>query len=78
MIEGGEMGKREKWGKMEIGKREMGGRGRMGKRGRGNRGRKKNGPRPIMVSDTLCPALHILGTKNVHSRANGTTDHYWP
>ena len=22
----------------------------------------KNGPGPVMVSDTLCPAVHILGT----------------
>ena len=31
-----------------------------------------------MVSDTLCPAVHILGTLNVHGRAKGTADHYWP
>ena len=24
--------------------------------------RKKDGPGPLMVSDTLCPAVHILGT----------------
>ena len=30
------------------------------------------------MSDTLCPTVHILGTKNVHSRAKGTADHYWP
>ena len=24
--------------------------------------REKDGPRPGMVSDTLCPAVHILGT----------------
>ena len=23
---------------------------------------KKDGPGPVMVSDTLCPAVHILGT----------------
>ena len=23
---------------------------------------KKDGPGPVMVSDTLCPAIHILGT----------------
>ena len=33
---------------------------------------------PVMVSDTLCAALHILRTWNVYSRAKGTTDHYWP
>ena len=27
---------------------------------------------------TLCPTVHILGTYNVHSRAKGTADHYWP
>ena len=32
----------------------------------------KDGPGPAMVSDPLCPAVHILGTKNVHSRAKGT------
>ena len=31
-----------------------------------------------MVSDTLCPAVHILGTINVYNRAEGITDHYWP
>ena len=36
---------------------------------------KKDGPGPVMVSDTLCPAVHILGTYNVHSRAKGTADH---
>ena len=25
-------------------------------------GKKKDGPGPVMVSDTLCPAVHILGT----------------
>ena len=25
-------------------------------------GGKKYGPGPVMVSDTLCPAVHILGT----------------
>ena len=24
--------------------------------------KKKDGPGPVMVSDTLCPAVHILGT----------------
>ena len=28
----------------------------------------KDGPGPVMVSDTLCPAVHILGT----------ADHDWP
>ena len=31
--------------------------------------KEKDGPGPVMVSDTLCPAVHILGTLNVHSRA---------
>ena len=26
---------------------------------------KKDGPGPVMVSDTLCPAVHILGSQNV-------------
>ena len=41
-------------------------------------GLKKDSPGPIMVSNTLCPAVYILGTKNVHSRAKITADHYWP
>ena len=36
------------------------------------REREKDGPGPVMVSDTLCPAVHI-----VHSRAKGTADPYW-
>ena len=31
-----------------------------------------------MVSDTLCPAVHILGTINVYSRVKGIADYYWP
>ena len=31
-----------------------------------------------MVSSTLCPAVHILGSHNVYSRAEGIADHYWP
>ena len=31
-----------------------------------------------MVSSTLCPAVHILGSQNVYSRAEGIADHYWP
>ena len=38
----------------------------------------KDGPGLVMVSDTLCPAVHILGTQNVHSRAKGTADYHWP
>ena len=30
-----------------------------------------------MVSSTLCPAVHILGSQNVYSRAEGIADHYW-
>ena len=31
-----------------------------------------------MVSNTHCPAVHILGSQNVKSRAEGMADHYWP
>ena len=31
-----------------------------------------------MVSSTLCPAMHILGSQNVYGRAEGIADHYWP
>ena len=31
-----------------------------------------------MVSNTLCPAVHILGSQNVYGRAEGIADHYWP
>ena len=31
-----------------------------------------------MVSDTLCPAVKNLGTKNMYSRVKGIADHYWP
>ena len=31
-----------------------------------------------MVSSTLFPAVHILGSQNVYSRAEGIADHYWP
>ena len=31
-----------------------------------------------MVSSTLCPAVHILGSQNVSCRAEGIADHYWP
>ena len=31
-----------------------------------------------MVSDTLCPAVQILGSQNFYSRAEGITDYYWP
>ena len=52
------------------------------KRGKGVRGRRKGGMEektgPVTVSDTLCPAVHILGTRNVYSRAKGTADNYWP
>ena len=37
----------------------------------------KKGPGPVMVSSTLCPAAHILGSQNVYSRAEGIADHYW-
>ena len=30
--------------------------------GRRRRWNKKDGPGPVMVSETLCPAVHILGT----------------
>ena len=31
-----------------------------------------------MVSNTLCPAVYILGSQNVYSRAEVIADHYWP
>ena len=31
-----------------------------------------------MVSSTLCPAVHILGSQNVYCRVEGIADHYWP
>ena len=31
-----------------------------------------------MVSSTLCPAVHILGSQNVYGRAEGIADHCWP
>ena len=31
-----------------------------------------------MVSSSLCPAVHILGSQNVYGRAEGIADHYWP
>ena len=31
-----------------------------------------------MVSSTLCPAVPILGSQNVYSRAEGIVDHNWP
>ena len=31
-----------------------------------------------MVSSTLCPAVHILGSQNVYTGAEGIADHYWP
>ena len=31
-----------------------------------------------MVSSTLCPAVHILGSQNVYGRAEGIAEHYWP
>ena len=31
-----------------------------------------------MVSSTLCPPVHILGSQNVYGRAEGIADHYWP
>ena len=37
-----------------------------------------NGPGPVMVSNTLCPAVHILGIWNVYRWAKGIADHYWP
>ncbi len=31
-----------------------------------------------MVSSTLCPAVHTIGSQNVCGRAEGIADHYWP
>ena len=38
----------------------------------------KNGLRPVKVSNTLCPAVHISGSKNMCSRVEGIADHNWP
>ena len=38
---------------------------------------KKDGQGPVMVSDTLGPGVHILGTWNVFSWANSIAYHYW-
>merc|ERR1712055_95655 len=35
----------------------------------------KRQPRAI---NGQCPAVHILGSQNVYSRAEGIADHYWP
>ena len=32
------------------------------KRGKNEKEGKKDGPGPVIVSDTLCPAVHIFGT----------------
>ena len=40
--------------------------------------KKKDGRGPVMVSSTLYPAVHILGSQNVYGRAEGIADHYWP
>ena len=32
----------------------------------------------MVISSTLCPAVHISGSLNVYSRAKGIADHYWP
>ena len=37
-------------------------RGETGMRTGGAKGGVKDGPMPVMFSDTLCPAVHILGT----------------
>ena len=31
-----------------------------------------------MGSNTLCPAVHILGFQTLYSREEGISDHYWP
>ena len=31
-----------------------------------------------MLSNIICPAVHISGSQNVYSRAEGIGDHYWP
>ena len=38
----------------------------------------KDGLGPVMVTNTLYSAVHISGSKNVYSRAEGIADHYWP
>ena len=35
-------------------------------------------PGPVMVSNTLCPAVHVFGTWHLHNNAKGISDHYWP
>ena len=40
--------------------RGLAGDARRGRKKEGKEG--KDGPGPVMVSDTLCPAVHILGT----------------
>ena len=34
--------------------------------------------RPPATPCTLCPAVHILGSQNVYSRAECIADYYWP
>ena len=48
----------------EIKEEEMreGGREREREEERERKRERKDGPGPVMVSDTLCPAVHILGT----------------
>ena len=31
-----------------------------------------------MVSSTLCPAVHILGSQIMYGSEEGIDDHYWP
>ena len=39
---------------------------------------KKDRPGPVMVSNTLCPAVYISGSLNVYSRSKVIADHYCP
>ena len=68
MNRGGGVGRGQGLEEEEEGVKEDGGDGEkkeVGKEGwlrEGGRRGIKDGPGPVMVSDTLCPAVHILGT----------------
>ena len=63
-------------GRLQRGGSERGPNFRRGGSGWGKNS--KDGPGPVMVIDTLCPAVHILGTENIYSKAKSTADHYRP
>ena len=39
---------------------------------------KKTAHGQLIVSDTICPAMRIMRTRNIYSRAMGVADQYWP